>query len=139
MRVFTVITPLSIVTLHKVVTEKLPDLLSLTVVHTGGEELLVAGLRTLCLDHLHLPLLLVGVTVGFTHVVQDAASQDHGGHHVQSTVVPLAQTLPACPQPQQGLLGHTERSAESLIKELLWFCQRCVTCPPAFFFRIRLH
>lgn len=67
----------------------------MTLVHAGGEKLLVAGLRALSLSYLILPLLPEGVTVRLAHVVQDAAGQDHGGHHVESTVVPLAQTLPA--------------------------------------------
>lgn len=91
----------------------------MTLVHTGGEKLFVAGLRALSLSYLVLPLLLEGVTVGLAHVVQDAAGQDHGGHYVQSTVIPFTQTLPACSEPQQSLLRCLQRSAKLLIKVLL--------------------
>lgn len=99
----------------------------------------MSGLWALRLGHLRLPLCLEGVAVGFAHVVQNAACQNHGGHHVQSAVVPLAQTLPACPQPQKCLLGGAQRSAEPSIKEPLWLGQRCVAASPILFLGIGLH
>lgn len=81
--------------LLKVGTKQLSNFFPVALVHTGGEKLLVVGLRALSLGYLMLPLLSEGVTVRLAHVVQDAAGQDHGGHNVESTVVPLAQTLPA--------------------------------------------
>ena len=125
--------------MFKIVTEEVPDLLTLTLLHTGWRELLVAGLWALWLGHLRQPLHHEGVTVGLAYVVQNAAGQDHSGHHVQSTVVPLAQTLPACPQSQQRLIGHTVCSGESTVKEPLWLRQCSLNCPPASLLRIRLQ
>lgn len=99
----------------------------------------MAGLRALRLGHLHLPLRLEGVPMRLTHVVENAAGQDHGGHHVQPTVVPLAQTLPARPQPQQRLLGHAQCPGEPPIKEPLRFRECCVARPPALFLGVGLH
>lgn len=112
----------------------------MTLVHTGGEKLPVAGLGALGLGYLMLPLLLEGVAMGLAHVVQDAAGQDHGGHHVESTVIPLAQTLPARSQPQQSLLGRLQRSAKLLIEVLLWLRWCPMTPPPTILgLRIGLH
>lgn len=105
--------------LLKIGTEQLPNILPVTLVHTGGEKSLVAGLRALSLGYLMLPLLPEGVTVRLAHVVQDATGQDHGGHHVQSTVIPFAQTLPTCSQLEQSLLGCLQNSAKLMIKVLL--------------------
>lgn len=123
----------------EVVTEEASDLLCITLVHAGGEECLVSGLRTLRLRDLHLPVGFEGVSVGLAHVVQDAAGQDHGGHHVQPAVVPFAQTLPARPQLQQRLLRHTQRSVELPVKQLLRLRQRAATRPAAPLLGIGLH
>lgn len=84
----------------KIVTEESSDLLSVTLVHAGDVEQLVFGLGALCPGHLYLPLCFEGIPVGLAHVMQNAAGQDHRGHHVQSAVVPLAEALPPRPQPQ---------------------------------------
>lgn len=125
--------------LLKIGTKQLPNFLPGTLIHTGAQELLVAGLRALRLSHLMLPLLPEGVAVQLAHVVQDAAGQYHGGNHVESTVVPLAQTLPARSQFEQRLLRCLQRSAQLLIKALLWLCWCLVTTPPTFGLWIGLH
>lgn len=76
--------------LFKVLAEEASDLLCRTLVCTGCDELPVAGLRALRLDHLCLPGLFEGIPMGLAHIVQDAAGEDHGGNHVQAAVVPLA-------------------------------------------------
>lgn len=120
--------------LFKVLAEEASDLLCRTLVCTGCDEVPVAGLRALCLDHLCLPGLFEGIPVGFTHIVQDAAGEDHGGNHVQAAVVPLAQALPARPQPQQRLFGCMQRSPEPVVKEPLWLRHRTFLPPPALLF-----
>lgn len=96
-------------------------------------------LRALGLSHFNLPLGFESIPMGLAHVVQNAASQDHGGHHVQPAVVPLAKALPASSQPQQRLLRHAQRSVELLIKHLLPLRQGGVVLPPAPFLWESLH
>lgn len=103
----------------EIVTEEAADLLSITLVHAGRGQGSVTGLGVLGLTHLPLPLCFEGVPARLAHVVQNAAGQNHGGHHIQAAVVPLAQALPARPEPQQRLLRGPQRSAEALIEQLL--------------------
>lgn len=125
--------------LLEIVTEEASDLLSITLVHAGRSQGFVAGLGVLCLTHLHLPLCFEDISVGLAHVVQNAAGQHHGGHHVQPAVVPLTQALPARPEPQQRLLRGTQRSAEAPVEQLLRLRQRRATSPSALLLRIGLH
>lgn len=125
--------------LFKILAEEASDLLCGNLVCAGCDELPVAGLRALCLDYSCLPGLLEGVPVGLAHVVQNAAGKDHGGNHVQAAVVPLAQALPARPQPQQRLLWSMQGSPELVVKEALWFCQRSFPPSPAPLLGIGLH
>lgn len=125
--------------LLEILAEEASDLLCRTLVPTGCHELPVAGLRALRLDHLRLPRLFEGIPVGLAHVVQNAACEDHGGNHVQAAVVPLAQALPARPQPQKRLFWYTQRFSETVVKEPLWFCHLGFLPPTALLFGIDLH
>lgn len=74
----------------------------------GAELVVLWAWLWVLLPHLLLPLGPEGVPVLLADVVEDAAGQHHGGHHVKAAVVPLAEALPAGPQPQQGPLAHPQ-------------------------------
>lgn len=77
----------------------------------------VTRLGVLSLGHLAMPFPPEQISMGLTHVMQDAAGQDHGGHHVQAAVVPLAQALPVRPQAKKRHLRPTPRPHKSLQQE----------------------
>ncbi|KFM06025.1 hypothetical protein AS27_07599, partial [Aptenodytes forsteri] len=62
------------------------------------------------------PLLVEGVVVGFTDVVQDAAGKDEGGQQLQAAVVALQEDLPASLQAQEGVLDHAVRPLQAVVE-----------------------
>ncbi|KFQ67846.1 hypothetical protein N335_07448, partial [Phaethon lepturus] len=62
------------------------------------------------------PLLIEGVVMGFTDVVQDAAGEDEGGQQLQAAVITLQEDLPARLQAQEGILDHAVCSLQAVVE-----------------------